>query len=102
MTENNIELILRSVRALQGEITPSLRSVSVELRGKVIIWQCIFDGDATDDDFELMRMASTELIADYSYDYSLDEKIMKIQFPNEMKNLKNLIFLRHESNYYKN
>lgn len=34
MTEEDNKLILSSIRALQGEITSSLRSVSVELREK--------------------------------------------------------------------
>ena len=39
-------LILSSVRASWGLITPSLRSVSIEQRDNRIVWQCIFDKDA--------------------------------------------------------
>lgn len=99
-TEEDLKLMLSSMRALLGEITPTLRSVSIELRGKIIIWQCIFDTEATDDDFELANIASGEVIADYN-DYGLEEIITRIPYPNKMNHLKNLVYLRHESNYYK-
>jgi len=100
MNEQDNKLILSSIRALQGEITSSLRSVSVELREKTIVWQCLFDSDATEDDFELMSEACTEVIADYDWDYSLEEIIKYVPAPEKMKHLKNLIYLRHEQNYY--
>ena len=101
MNNENKNLILRSVKALQGEVVPSLRSVSVELRGKKIVWQCIFDANANDDDLELLSAASTELIADYDWNYTLEEILQVIPNPNEMVHLENLIYLRHEKNYYK-
>jgi len=101
MTEENKSLILNSLNALLGEITPCLRSVSVELREKKIVWQCLFDSDATEDDFELLSSASTELIADYDWTYKLEEIIKCVPFPQNMKHLENLIYLRHEKNYYK-
>ena len=101
MKEENTRLILLSVRALQGEITPSLRSVSVELRGKTIVWQCLFDSNATEDDFELLSAACTEIIADYDWSYGLEEIIKYVPAPEKMQHLENLIYLRHEKNYYK-
>ena len=98
--QQDLKLILSSVRALWGEITPSLRSVSTELHDSKIIWQCIFDVNATDDDFELLSSAATEVIADFK-DYELEEIIKKVPFPDKMNHLKNLIYLRHEKNYYK-
>jgi len=104
MSENNKyhqdrKLIMSSVRALWGEITPSLRSVSIEIQETTILWQCLFDADGTDDDFELLSSAATEVIADFK-DYDLKEIITKVPFLNSMNHLKNLIYLRHEKNYY--
>ena len=101
MTEEDNKLILSSIRALQGEITSSLRSVSVELQEKKVFWQCLFDSDATEDDFELMSVACAEVIADYPWGYTLEEIIKYVPVPEDMKHLKNLIYLRHEQNYYK-
>ncbi len=101
MTEEDKNLILSSLRAIRGEVTPSLRSVSVELRGKIIVWQCLFDSDATEEDFELMSVACTEVVADYDWSYGLEEIIKYVPAPESMTQLKNLIYLRHEQNYYK-
>lgn len=98
--ENNKNLVISCVRALWGEITPELRAVSVEFSNNHIVWQCIFDMNATVDDFELVSAASTEVIADFNK-YRLKENLIKIPFPNKMNHLKNLIYLRHENNYYK-
>lgn len=94
------ELILSSVKALWGQVTPSLRSVSVELRREIIIWKCLFDTEATEDDFELVSDAAGEVISEFS-NYGLEEIIEYCPFPKKMDNLKNLVYFRHEHNYYK-
>lgn len=94
--EDNI-LVLSSVRALLGAVTPHLRSVSVELRETNIVWQCIFDTDATEDDLELLSAAAAEVIADFS-DYVIEEVIRKVPYPQKTSYLKNLVYLRHEEN----
>jgi hypothetical protein len=99
-TEMDVKVILSGVRALLSEVVPCLRSVSIEVNGKTIVWQCLFDSDATEDDFELLSAASTELIADFD-DYDLKEIIKYVPYPEQMENLKNIIFLRHENNYWK-
>ena len=98
--ENNRKLIISCVRALWGEIVPELRSVSAEFSDDKIVWQCIFDINATEDDFELLSEASGEVLGDFN-NYGLKENLIKIPFPNKMNHLQNLIYLRHESNYYK-
>ncbi|KJF43708.1 hypothetical protein [Draconibacterium sediminis] len=94
-TQEDIKLILGSVRALWGMVTPNLRSVSVELQDETIFWQCIFDEEASDDDLRLMNDASAELIADFDTN-KIEEKILRVSFPREMIHLKNLIYLRKE------
>ncbi|WP_207428798.1 hypothetical protein [Pedobacter sp. SYSU D00535] len=96
----DIRLQLSSLRALWGEITPVLRSVSVEVQGNELRWQCIFDEKATEDDFELMKMAAAEVIGDFPQ-LLLKEIIKTTSITNNMTHLKNLIYLRHEANYYK-
>lgn len=94
-TQDDIKLILSSVRALWGLVTPHLRSVSVEMRDNTIFWQCIFDKDATESDLELMSEASGEVIADFNTN-RINENIQIIPFPGKTRHLKNLIYLRHE------
>jgi hypothetical protein len=81
-------------------IPPSLRSVSVEFRNDTIVWQCIFDKDATEDDFELLSSAATEVIADFE-GHMLEELLRKIPFPEKLVHLKNLIYHRHEEGFSK-
>lgn len=94
-TQDDIKLILSSVRALCGLVTPHLRSVSVEMHDNTIFWQCIFDKDATEGDLEFMTEASSEVIADFST-YKIIEEIQIIPFPKKIRHLKNLIYLRSE------
>lgn len=94
-TPDDIKLILSSVRALWGLVTPNLRSVSIELNDNIIFWQCIFDKDATESELELMSDASSEVIADFNT-YKIKEDILIIPFPERTSCLKNLVYLRRE------
>jgi hypothetical protein len=94
--EDEVHLILSSVRALWGCVTPALRSVSVEFNENKVIWQCILDENATDDDFEILTAAAGEVIADFP-DLDLQEIIKRVPNPNQVDHLKNIVFLRHES-----
>ena len=97
--EKDIELILSGVRALIGAVTPCLRSVSVEWNGTAVLFKCVFDEAATEDDLELMSAAATEIIADFP-DCDLKEIVEKIP-PSEAANpLKNALYHRHESSYW--
>jgi hypothetical protein len=100
-TEEDIKLILSSLKALIGEITPSLRCVSVEEKNKTILWKCVFDSNVTEDDFELLSAAATEVIADYPSPYGIEEIIIVIPCPQPTEPLKHVIYHRHEYNYWK-
>jgi hypothetical protein len=102
LKEEDIHLILSGTRALIGEITPSLRSVSLEERNTTIFWKCVFDTNATEDDFELLSAAAAQVIADFPNVNGLEEIIIVIPFPKPTEPLKNLIYHRHENNYWKN
>lgn len=98
-TEKDISLILSGVKALIGEVTPCLRSASVEWNGNKVIFKCVFDETATDEDLELMSAAATEIIADFS-DCDLEEIVQKVSPPEPTNPLKNVLYHRHESNYW--
>ncbi len=88
-------LILSSVRALWGCITPSLVSVSTEIQDNTILWQCIFDSSADETDLELLSSAAAELIAAFNT-CNLKEIIKKVPYPNKTEHLRNIIYLRYE------
>lgn len=91
------QLRLSALRALWGNVTPPMRSASVEYEGQIIHWQCIYDNSATDEDMELASDAAGELISDYSEEYELKETIVIIPNATKMTHLKNLIYLRKEN-----
>jgi hypothetical protein len=99
---HNIDISLRlsAQRALLGHIPSCLRSASLEVQGSEIIWQCVFDKEALDKDFDLLSMAGTGIIADFDEKSTMHEVFDIIPFPNKIKNLKWLVYFRHEHNYY--
>ena len=98
---NDTDLTMYVIRALWGHVPPSLRAVSFELVNNKVKFQCILDKVATNDDKELLSMAGTELVADLPPSYDYEEIIEILPYPEEMNNLKNLVYFRHEHNYYK-
>ncbi len=103
MNKNNIsiELRLSAQKALWGHVTPCLRTASIENEGNLIKWKCVFDDSATDDDFELMSMAGTEIIGDFTEEFDIDEEFVITPYPNITDDYKYLVYYRHEHNYYK-
>ena len=99
-TEEDILLVLSGLRALCGNITPPFRSVSVELKKDTIILKCVFDTNATEDDFELASIIATEIIADFP-NYNIEEITITIPQPISAELLKNILYCRHELNYYR-
>jgi len=100
-SEIDISLILSGVRALLGHVPNNLRFVSVELKDEIIHWKCIFDSNATEKDIELLSQAAGELISDFPK-FGLNEISEIVDFPSKGNPLKNLIYYRHEHDYYEN
>jgi hypothetical protein len=93
---SNIDLRLSGQRALCGNIPTSLRSVSAEFRNNKIVFQCIFDGNPSDDDKELLSIAATEIIADFPDINEIDEQFLAVKYPEKFKDLENLLYLKYE------
>lgn len=89
---------LGAQRALWGQVPPSLRAVSMEIdRNRSTIYvRCIFDGEPSEYDRELLSVAATEVIADYSEPFTIEDEYIDITCPNPMSHLRLLIYLRHE------
>jgi hypothetical protein len=101
VSNESTELKLSAQRALLGHVSPCLRSASIDKVGDVIRWHCFFDADATEADFELASMAGSEIVGDYLFPATIDEKFIIVPFPEKMENLKYLVYYRHEHNYYR-
>ena len=101
MKDDPISLRLSAQRALLGHVPACLRSASIQKEGDTILWRCVFDAEATEEDFELARMAGTEIIADFGAPTMVDEEMLRVPFPQKAEHLEHLVFLRHEHNYYR-
>jgi hypothetical protein len=98
MTENlSIKIRLSIQRALLGAVPASLRAVSVDADEGKIYYRCIFNGEPSEDEWELLSVAATEIIADFPEPYIIEEEYLHIPNPKKMKHLKHLVFLRHEA-----
>lgn len=95
-TEQAVRLKLSAQRALWGNVPPTLRAVSLEQRGDAIYFRCVFTSDATDDDVELLSIAGTEVIADFSAPMTLQEEVIRLDPPTKPSHLTHLVFLRAE------
>jgi hypothetical protein len=84
--------------ALLGQIPASLRAVSVDAdkSNTKVFLRCIFDGAPTKDDWGLLSVAATAIIADFSAPFTIEEEYLETKYPNEMNHLKHLVYLRHE------
>ena len=91
----DISLTLSAVRALLGNVTPPLRSASVEWKENTIIWKCVFDTTATADDYELMSIAAAEIISDFP-DAELEEIFLTVAPTESVEPLEHLIYQRYE------
>jgi len=97
----HIDLRLSAQRALWGHVPPCLRSVSVDIENNTIKWRCVFDTDASENDFELLRDAAAEVTSDFGPEIHVREELVVIKFPEPTKDLKWVVYYRHEHNYYK-
>ena len=99
---SNVNLKLSAQRALWGHIPPILRSVSLEYKNHKIFFQCVYDGEPSEDDKELLSMAGTEIAADFpDHIEEFVEQHLAVKFPEKVPDLENLVYLRHEHNYYR-
>ncbi len=90
-----VRLKLEAQRALLGAIVPNVRAVSASIDESVVRWRVYFASTPTDEDLELMQVASTEVIAGFS-SHTIDEEYLTEPPPGRMEHLGVLVYLRHE------
>ena len=95
------QLLLTSQKALLLHIVPCLRSVSLSMLNHEVKWKCIFDHDATENDFELLKQAATEINAGFcGTEFILTETYEIVNFPEKMNMESHIVYHRHEHNYF--
>lgn len=83
-------------RALLGAVTPTLRAVYVDVdeSAKKLFVSFFYDGEITDELFDIVSTAMAEV--DVPGYYELDEHIERSDFPEKIPDRGNLIYLRKE------
>ncbi len=94
---NRADILLRlsAQNALLGAVTPNLRSFSVDLSAGTITCQAVFETEPTDEERELIQIATTEILASF-HDEMLDERFFVSAGKVAPKNLTHTIYQRHE------
>lgn len=88
---------LSAQTALLGSITISLRAVTIDIdvNCKKLIIYFFYDGEISDELFDLASVAITEISADLP-DYELDDHIERLDYPNKILIKGQLVYLRRE------
>ena len=95
-TDLETTLRLSAQQALLSCVPPTLRAVSVAASEHRIYFRCYFHGPTSDDDKELLSEAATEIIAAFSEPWTISEEYLELSYPEQMRHLEHLIYLRHE------
>ncbi len=92
-------LMLSAQRALLMRVVPCLRTVSASLDGTKIIWRCIFDKNAAEDEIASLRQAAAAVMKNYSTPvYTITEIYEIVPFPEKMNTEENMVYHRQEHN----
>jgi len=68
--------------SLLGEVSPSLRGVTVRISDGSIHFDAYYDGPISDDDAESMSCVETELIASLPEDYIVTYALQRLDWPS--------------------
>jgi len=95
LNEADLNLLRSAQRALLGQVTPVVRSVSFDIDGKTILARAIFERSPDDDDRELISEAFTYVIANYVDEVMNDEFVVSDADLKSL-NLRLVAYERHE------
>lgn len=76
-----VTVLLSLQRALLGMVTPDLRAVEVEVKGRRVYGRFMYDGAVTDEHRELVDEIETLLIADLEDDVSAQLEALSAPSP---------------------
>ena len=81
MTDVEYEVLVSLQQALLGEISSSLRAVTVSINEKNIKFDCYYDGRISDDDAESMSVVETEIMASLGDQYTISYDVRRLDYP---------------------
>ena len=91
------------MRALWGEVHPQLRQASIEAdhATKIVRVRFVYDGEPSEEALECGQRAGTEVIADFSEPWDLEEEHVSVPSPERPSALAHLVYLRWERERYR-
>jgi hypothetical protein len=101
--ELEVRLRLSAQKALWQLVPPTLRAVSVDSVGSEIVFRAVFEPGAPEADRDLLEMAATEVIAQFSSPATLREEHLEVPPPTKPPHLRYVVFERAEKtseNYF--
>lgn len=97
-TDFNNYFKLSIQRALLGNVTNNMRAIIAELSENNIGLFFYYDGEVHEDDEEIVSEIETEVIADFNEDCNFNVNIIRLDYPNSIKNDRGFcVYLRKES-----
>ena len=75
------EVLLALQRALLGEVSPSLRAVTVKYAESSVHFQAYFDGQVNDEDREAMSLVETEVMAEFPSTHLISHEVIRLDAP---------------------
>ncbi len=93
-----VVFLLSMHRALWGEVTQRLRSVSgsIDESSRRLRIRLIFDGPPSEVDLECASCFVTEVYSDLHDGWEIEEELLAVPAPTPMDHLDEIVFLRHE------
>jgi hypothetical protein len=91
-----VQILLSVQRALLGEVPPALRGVTVGWHDTTVQLRCYFDGPVSEEDRESMSCVASEVIADFSAPWTIDEEVIRKDAPEPMESLDAWAYRRRE------
>lgn len=92
------EFLLVAQRAILGEITPYVRSVSGDLGESQVTVRYILDGEIAEDDQERLACTATEILAATAAPWMLHDQFIRVDQPEPLSahELPLVVYRRHE------
>ena len=89
--------LLSMQKALLGSVVPSLRAVTVDIdiNNQIIFFSFFYDGEVSDELFDLASVASAEASSNFP-EYYVKDIIKRIDFPNQIPVRGRYAYLRKE------
>ncbi len=78
---NRFELCMSAQRALLGAIAPEVRRIDIACVDFNIILTTVIDGPIHEETQELLEVALTEIIADFTDEYTCEARFERIDVP---------------------